>query len=561
MLESRLSVTETALDRWQAREVSTVRAWSRNEGVVELTRRLLDIDRSEEALRATAVQSELRSHLGPVIDAYGYQGYFVIAPDGTSLSSTRDANIGTPNLLLADQPAVFAEMLDGAARVTHPQFTDVPVENTVGVLDSDAPTMFVGSPIVDDGVVIAVLTFRLAPEATLANVFTTQRWGTTGEALAVEIDGTLLTPSRFEGLLASAGIVADGGGSRPMILADPGIDLATVSSESVPPFSSWTMTPAAESVLAGETGTSPVGYNSYLGRSVVGAWTWDENLRLGIVVEIDEREALGVVSAGVRTLDAFAAAALAATLMIALLAAHQQRQRREVERLNVSLESAQVNLRQTNEDLAHFAHLAAHDLREPCQRQQRLASLILDAHADELGPDAKDRLGLVVSQSNSMLTMIDGFRSLTNIAGPAICRVPVDLDRTVTALVDELVPPSERPGVFLDLPSAVCVYPELIDLVYRNLIVNATRHGARPLDLRVGATIVDDQLVYTVANTVAAAPRRGGPVDAQLLTEESSTLQSGLGLRICRRVVQHHQGTIVTEQSDDTFTVRFTLEE
>ena len=450
-------------------------------------------------------------------------------------------------------------MLAGGSRVSHPQSTDVAVENADGGLDDDAPTMFVGSPIVDRGVVIAVLTFRLVPDTTFADVFTTQRWGATGEALAVDADGTLLSPSRFDDQLVATGLLDPNAVHRSVALADPGVDVASALPDSIPARSSWRPTAAAQSLLVGESGTSTIGYGSYLGSPVVGTWAWDDDLRLGIVVEVDEREALGVVRRGVRTLDAFAAAALASSLMVALLAARQRRQR--VEQLNTRLEDAQANLRQVNEDLAYFAHLAAHDLREPCRRQQRLASLLLDAHADDLGPDAKDRLGLMVSQSKAMLGMIDGFRSLTNIFGPTIDRVTVDLDQTVSALVEELVPPNERSGVVIDVPSAVSVYPELIDLVYRNLIINATRHGTRPLELKVGAAIVDDQLVCTVANAVAAPPLGGGFTGAQPLTAESPLLQAGLGLRICRRVVHHHRGTISTEQTDDTFTVCFTLKE
>lgn len=561
-LESRLSVTETALDRWQVREVSTAEAWATNGRVLEYARGLLDVDRSQSALLAAPEQVQLRDHLAPVLQAFGYQGFFVIAPDGTSLASTRDANTGTPNLLLDEQAQVFDEIWAGSARVTHPLFTDIPIENAQGVLDSDAPTMFVGAPILDEGEVIAVLTFRIAPEQTFTEVFTTQRWGDSGEAFVVGETGTLLVESRFEDELVAAGVLAEGESHfNAITLEDPGVDVREASGVSVPDRSDWVRTEAAVSVLAGNRGSASTGYDSYLGRPVVGTWTWNDDLGMGLVVEVDEAEATAVVHRAILSLDLFAAAALATTLLAGFFATRERRQRRDLERLNESLEESQANLRQVNEDLSHFAYLAAHDLREPCRRQQMLTNMLMELDGPELSENVHNQLQLIATQSASMLSMIDGFRALTNIVGPGLERSVVDLDQMVASLVDQVVPPELVSGVVVDLPSDVAVYPELVDILYRKLLSNATEYGSLPCDIRLSAISNDGVTVYSVSNAVAAGTRVSARDLLQPFVRGTDAKGAGLGLSICKRVVDFHHGTINVDQRDDRIEVQFTLEE
>ena len=83
--------------------------------MLRLTQELLATPRTREALRRSPAQGEIRRWLRPVLQAKRYQGFFIIAPDGSSLGSTRDSNIGTPNLLVRERKHELARLRRGEA--------------------------------------------------------------------------------------------------------------------------------------------------------------------------------------------------------------------------------------------------------------------------------------------------------------------------------------------------------------------------------------------------------------------------------------------------------------
>lgn len=219
--------------------------------------------------------------------------------------------------------------------------------------------------------------------------------------------------------------------------------------------------------------------------------------------------------------------------------------------------------RRVNEDLEHFVHVAAHDLREPARRQIMLAELIQAQHGDDLDPALQRQLVQVQEQGHKMLAMVTGFRSLTGIAGPTLDIEKVDLGDMVSALATELVDADDAVEVNVDLGAKVLGYPTLLEIMFRNLIRNALVHGPRPLTIDMTEREVEDRRIFAVASTFAGDPSRISDADLfkPFVQKDQSADGSGLGLSICRRVVDRHRGKIWIEPSDDTFTIKFTLGE
>jgi len=115
----------------------------------------------------------------------------------------------------------------------------------------------------------------------------------TGETYLVDEHGLMLSESRFNNDLRRIGLLQRGETSTLHVrVADPGRNLLTrtPAGRANP---GWPLTRAVRQVLrTHRAGRSPIAYRDYRGVPVFGAWQWDDMLRVAIITEIDEAEAL-----------------------------------------------------------------------------------------------------------------------------------------------------------------------------------------------------------------------------------------------------------------------------
>jgi len=312
-----LETTHQAIRSWATEHRAAAEVWAGSPEVLRLTQKLLATARTPEALRRSPAQREIRSWLRPVLQAKRYQGFFIIAPDDSSLGSARDSNIGTPNLLVRKRRHELARLWRGETVITSPQISDVALPDSDGSLREDQPTMFVGAPIRDrTGAVIAALSFRLDPGQDFTAILQRGRIGGSGETYAFDRDGRLISESRFDDQLRSIGLLGpDERGILRVELRDPGEDLLRERA-SGQPRDQQPLTRMAESAIAGQAGVDLDGYRDYRGVPVIGAWLWDPDLELGLTVEIDRDEATATVSS-TRTVI-FALSGLSMCLIVGL---------------------------------------------------------------------------------------------------------------------------------------------------------------------------------------------------------------------------------------------------
>ena len=289
-LQTVLHTSQQAFHSWAGEIRRETSIWAQAPDVRALTRALLKTERTQDALVRSAAQERIRKILYPVYSGKGYLGFFIIAPDGISLASSRDANTGAPNLL-AHQPHFVERILSGETAVSLPQRSDVPLPDASGKMRDGQPTMFVGAPVRDDaGQVIAILAFRVAPGQAFTAIFQRGRLGESGETYAFNRDGRLISESRFDPQLREIGLIAPGQrGILNISIRDPGSDLHGAEHEIIP-HDKQPYTVMAENAISGEAGINLEGYRDYRGVEVVGAWLWDEQYGFGITTEIDTEE-------------------------------------------------------------------------------------------------------------------------------------------------------------------------------------------------------------------------------------------------------------------------------
>jgi PAS domain S-box-containing protein len=289
-LNAVLTTTTDAIRLWKEEELRAVQNLAQEEPIRNAAKALLAIAHKPEPLLAADAQKRLRRLMKPYLNYY--RGYFLIAPDNISLASSRDVNVGTPNLL-TKYPDILAKLWDSETRITPLQHSDVSLSTEhEGLPQPGNETLFVGSQVRDDdGSVIALFTLRIDPYKMLLPLTAKGNLGKTGESYFFDRSGILLSDSRFDEQLLRIGLLKPGEPATAHLrLNNPGIDLTQLEHPPSLP-DDLPLTRMANSALGGNNGTDVNGYQDYRGVPVVGAWHWDEQLHIGLAMEQDVAEA------------------------------------------------------------------------------------------------------------------------------------------------------------------------------------------------------------------------------------------------------------------------------
>lgn len=292
-LNTLLTSTHKRMSGWVDLEIKTLEQLGENTRLVSLVEQLLEVPRTKEALVDSPLQQQIRSYIAERKGLSGSFGFFVIAPDKISLSSSRDTNIGDLNLIQKNRPDLMESVLNGQSVFVPPIRSDVHLGETRR--DTMPPTMFFAAPIRNEGGdVIAVITKRINFEGVFSTVLSAGFIGRSGETYAIDRSGLLLSNVRFEEQLKEIGLLGgDQHASLNIRVADPGFSLID---QPTPANNAWPLTKMAESISERKTDVNLAGYNDYRGVPVVGSWVWDEVLGLGVAAEMDVAEAYALLT-------------------------------------------------------------------------------------------------------------------------------------------------------------------------------------------------------------------------------------------------------------------------
>ena len=221
--------------------------------------------------------------------------------------------------------------------------------------------------------------------------------------------------------------------------------------------------------------------------------------------------------------------------------------RRAEEELRRSAE----DLARSNEELEQFAYVASHDLQEPLRKIQAFADLLLTTSGAALGAEGKDYLQRILGAASRMRTLVQDLLTLSRITSKARPFVPVDLAVVAReALADLEVPITEtRAQIDVgDLP-VVAADPVQMRQLFLNLVGNALKFRAEGQSPRiaVSCSVSRDRLEIAFADDGIGFDDKY--VDRifkpfQRLNPSGRYPGTGIGLAICRKIVERHGGVL-----------------
>ncbi|THE64338.1 PAS domain S-box protein [Salinadaptatus halalkaliphilus] len=244
-----------------------------------------------------------------------------------------------------------------------------------------------------------------------------------------------------------------------------------------------------------------------------------------------------------------------------ILATGIERQRYE-RRLNETLDKYETS----NEQLEQFAYAASHDLQEPLRMISSYLQLLERQYADELDEDAEEFIEYAVDGAERMKAMIDGLLEYSRIDTQGDPFEPVDLEAVVDDVLADLTVLIEQHDAEITTESLPTVRgdPRQLRQLFQNLFSNAIQYsGDDPPRIDVCASRANGMWEIAVRDDGigidAADPAAVFGMFERLHGHETHD-GTGIGLALCRRIVDRHGGTITVDSDPGEGSVfRFTV--
>jgi PAS domain S-box-containing protein len=220
------------------------------------------------------------------------------------------------------------------------------------------------------------------------------------------------------------------------------------------------------------------------------------------------------------------------------------------------LEHYATELERSNEELEQFAYMASHDLQEPLRMVTSYLGLIERRYKGRLDSDADDFIAFAVDGATRMHELIRGLLEYSRVGTLGEPFGPTDSQLILDAVLDNLqvaIGESEATVTHDALPTIVADPTQLVQLI-QNLISNAIKFRTdRAPVIHVGAERQAQEWVFTVRdNGIGIAPEYLDRVFLvfQRLHPPDEYPGTGIGLAVCRRIVERHGGRMWLESEE-----------
>lgn len=236
---------------------------------------------------------------------------------------------------------------------------------------------------------------------------------------------------------------------------------------------------------------------------------------------------------------------------------------RELQKLNITLEQRVAErtsdlkeqskeLARSNTELAQFAHVASHDLREPLRTVISYCDLLQEC-GEQLDERGREYLSFAVEASKRMRALIDDLLAYSRVGRRGKPLEPTDCDQVVGQAISNLTATIEENDALVTrdpLPQVTGDATQLMQL-FQNLIGNAVKfHGKRRPRVHVGVRHEGDRWVFSVRdNGIGINPKHFERIFMifQRLHGRDEYSGTGIGLAVCKRTVERHGGKIWVE--------------
>jgi PAS domain S-box-containing protein len=219
------------------------------------------------------------------------------------------------------------------------------------------------------------------------------------------------------------------------------------------------------------------------------------------------------------------------------------------ERLNAALSE----LARSNKELEQFAYVASHDLQEPLRMVSSYTQLLAERYENQLDEKAQKYIAYAVDGAVRMQRLINDLLVYSRVSTRGKPFETVDSHALLGEAIRNLTVAIEESGALIitnELPT-VRADPAQLILLFQNLLANAIKYrGDGPPRIHVSASDAGNEWVFAVSDNGIGIDRQYADrifVIFQRLHTSAEYPGTGIGLAVCKRIVERHGGKIWVE--------------
>ncbi len=224
------------------------------------------------------------------------------------------------------------------------------------------------------------------------------------------------------------------------------------------------------------------------------------------------------------------------------------------------LDAQAVELRRSNAELEQFAYVASHDLQEPLRKVASFCQLLEKRYGDKLDDRGLQYIDFAVDGAKRMQVLINDLLTFSRVGRLDDTREMVGLGSTLDKALRNLAAAVEESGARIDQPEPlpdIVGDPTLLTMLWQNLVGNALkfRHPDRAPHVSVTCDPDPDSpgmWRLSVADNGIGIPEEFADkvfVIFQRLHSRDAYGGTGIGLALCKKIVEHHGGRIWIEST------------
>jgi signal transduction histidine kinase len=232
-----------------------------------------------------------------------------------------------------------------------------------------------------------------------------------------------------------------------------------------------------------------------------------------------------------------------------------EKQRHYAEVLENTVQDRTQALKRSNDELRQFAYVASHDLQEPLRMIVSYLQLIQDRYINQLDGSAHEFFDFAIDGSKRMKSLIEALLAYSRVDTQLQKFAPVDFQKVLDEVRNLLSVALTESGatVVSDPLPKINANEGMILQLFQNLLSNAIKYqkGSKP-EVRIGAIHNSHEWQFSVKdNGIGIAQQNIDRIFIifQRLHAQNEYPGTGIGLAICKKVVEHHGGRMWVESS------------